>query len=549
MLARQLLPAAFLAASVLCRGEAADQGAPATLVVPSGDRLLLALEHPLSTKSARKGTPIDLRMAHDLFLGNRLALPRGLIVQATVTEAHRRRHVTVADRPELRIRFDELILPGGAAVPLWGEIVRAGFLDIRKTRQNEIEVRGEGPSKTDAAVVAGGAARGAMLGGPLGAALFGTVSLVTVTQTRARDVGLPRGLVFEVELTRDLEIPAAVEGLQEWHPSRAARPGSLERVRRAPERVASAAPPAAPESAAPSGEGAFTVKVDVDLVTVEGVARAASGRILDGLDARDFRVFEDGVERRITHFSRDLLPLAVALVVDRSGSVRRYLPELRQAALEALGELKPEDQVALFVFSDQVERPVDLTADRDEVARRIGEIEPSGGTNIYDALFDAAEYLKAASPERRRAIILVSDNAATLLGRASESGAVRMALEAEAVVYSVRTPGAPPAGGAARKKTPGAPSTVWLGDSEAVQRIARETGGEVLDVAEQGSLAAALASAISRLKLRYTLGYKPPWKARDGRFHRVELRLSEEFGCPGESYTIAARRGYYALRD
>ena len=44
---------------------------------------------------------------------------------------------------------------------------------------------------------------------------------------------------------------------------------------------------------------------------------------MNNLRQDDFRIFEDGVEQRIRFFSRDSLPLAVALVIDRKGSVRR----------------------------------------------------------------------------------------------------------------------------------------------------------------------------------------------------------------------------------
>ena len=86
-------------------------------------------------------------------------------------------------------------------------------------------------------------------------------------------------------------------------------------------------------------------------------------------------------------------PLAVALVVDSSGSVRPYMNELRRAAYETLSQLKRGDQVALFAFASEVERMEGLTTDRRRIAERIAEIRPGGGTNIVDALFDAAYYL------------------------------------------------------------------------------------------------------------------------------------------------------------
>ena len=154
-----------------------------------------------------------------------------------------------------------------------------------------------------------------------------------------------------------------------------------------------------------------------------------------------FRLFEDGVEQQIRNFSRDELPLAVALVIDRSGSVAPFMNEIRQAAYQALSQLKRGDKVALFTFAGEVQRLEDLTTDRQRIADRIAQIRGGGGTNIIDGLFDAVYYLSSVAPNRRRAVILISDNQATTRPRSSQAQLIRLALESETVVYSVKTAG------------------------------------------------------------------------------------------------------------
>jgi len=195
----------------------------------------------------------------------------------------------------------------------------------------------------------------------------------------------------------------------------------------------------------------------------------------------------------------------------------------------------------LFVFSEVVERLVELTTDRRRIARRIERLHGEGNTNILDALFEATYYLQLAAPERRRAIILVSDNQQTVRSQSSQSQLIRAALEAETVIYSVKTPGEP------------TPLTLrlptWLGGFPSVSKITRETGGEVIDVNQVGSLSAALRAVVERLKTRYTLGYHPTNKARDGSFRTIEVRLSARHGQPPRDYRIFAKTGYYAPRD
>lgn len=307
------------------------------------------------------------------------------------------------------------------------------------------------------------------------------------------------------------------------------------------------APSDLPETTAPpivgppppmEDDGAYRMKVDVRLVMVEAFVRDEKGRVLDELKREDFCIFEDGVEQQVSHFSRDELPIAVALVVDRSGSVAPYMPELRRAAYQTLTQLKPGDQVALFAFDNDVDRLMDLTTDRRAIAERIARIRAGGGTNITDALSGAIQYLAAVAPERRRAIILISDSQATARGYTSQGDVIRMALESESVIYGVKTPGEP------------TPLTMrlptWLGGLGSVRKMAEETGGEEIDVQRVGSLQAALAAVVSRLKTRYTLGYNSTNKARDGAFRRIEVRLADRFGRPQDDYSVFARRGYYA---
>lgn len=212
--------------------------------------------------------------------------------------------------------------------------------------------------------------------------------------------------------------------------------------------------------------------------------------------------------------------------------------ELRQAAYQTLSQLKRGDQVALFAFDSDVDRLEELTTDRRRIAERIARIQAGGGTNITDALAAAAQYLALAAPDRRRAVILISDNEATVRGHTSQSRLIRLALEYEVVIYSIKTAGSP---------TPiGMRVPNWLGGLSSVRGITKETGGEIVEVGRSGSLEAAMAAVVGRLKTRYTLGYQSTNKTPDGGFRRIEVRLSDRFGRPERDYSVVARSGYYA---
>jgi Ca-activated chloride channel family protein len=285
----------------------------------------------------------------------------------------------------------------------------------------------------------------------------------------------------------------------------------------------------------------FRLKADVDLVLVEATVRDQEGGVVNDLRRDSFRVYENGVEQRISYFSRDELPLAVALLLDCSGSMGPVLKQLHRAAYDALSSLKPDDQVALFDFAARAELRVDLTTNRQRIADGIATIRAGGATVIPDALFEAALYLTRAAPGRRHAIILVSDNENTLKGYTDESRVIRQALESEAVIYSIKVE--------AGLRPHSMYVLLPMFRDVSVPRITHETGGEVIDARSLESIRSAMATAISRLKQRYSLGYYSTNRRHDGAFREIAIRITDDSIDSQRKYTVYARRGYYAWTE
>jgi len=55
-----------------------------------------------------------------------------------------------------------------------------------------------------------------------------------------------------------------------------------------------------------------------------------------------------------------------------------------------------------------------------------------------------------------------------------------------------------------------------------------------------------MATAISRLKQRYSLGYYSTNRRHDGAFREIEIRIADGSIDSQRKYTVYARRGYYA---
>lgn len=108
---------------------------------------------------------------------------------------------------------------------------------------------------------------------------------------------------------------------------------------------------------------------------------------------------------------RDEPALALALVVDRSGSMAGAKMELtRQAARATAEALPPDDRIAVIAFDSQASVVVRLqrAANRMRILSDIGRIQPSGGTNILAGLREGVDQLTQVSA-RKKHLILLSD--------------------------------------------------------------------------------------------------------------------------------------------
>lgn len=279
------------------------------------------------------------------------------------------------------------------------------------------------------------------------------------------------------------------------------------------------------------------IRVSVNLVDLDATVKNKSGQIMNDLKAEDFEVREDGVAKKIELFSRDELPLNLALVLDLSDSIEPFLDPLRDAAATTLAALKPDDEVALFTFSTEAQLVVPLTKDKKQIADQIGSFKAGGATNINDGIFVASEYLLKNAPKGRRVIILISDDVGTDAGGQGTRDIVTETIAADAAVYNLKIPGYNPPGTIAYASTiPGLVN---------IQKVTEQSGGEIFDVKEVGNLDAVFQALLHRIKTRYTLGYYTAANGAEGKPHKLDVRLASSFGKKGRDYTILSKNSYY----
>jgi Ca-activated chloride channel family protein len=279
--------------------------------------------------------------------------------------------------------------------------------------------------------------------------------------------------------------------------------------------------------AAPAAQDDEVLRVNTDLIVLNVTVTDHRGEYMHGLQQSDFKVFEDGHEQVIQSFDVEQTPFAAALLLDTSGSMEGRLSLARSAAIQFLDGLRTDDVAAVYRFDSKVEVIQEFSPSRDLADMAYG-LRADGMTVLNDAIVRAAADL-ARRPEKRRAIIVLSDGADTR-SAASADKALTHAIAANATIYAVDM---------AAADSPAATRQMAAG---ALREFALKTGGRYIPTPGGQALREAFAAIVEELSNQYTLSYKSSNRARDGKWRNIEIKLAR----PG--LVARTRRGYRAPR-
>jgi VWFA-related protein len=296
------------------------------------------------------------------------------------------------------------------------------------------------------------------------------------------------------------------------------------------------------------------LKVRTELVNVDVLARnKETGRIISSLSRDDLTVFEDGIKQTISHFSQERLPLSIVLLVDRAGCINAFNDQIRAATVQAFGQLKPEDEVAIMTFSNKVSLVQTFTRDSQLIADKIRavELQRRSEQHYFNAgIYEAATYMsKAANPIGRRAIIVLTSLEASIdFSKVSEKEALEAVLESGAVVSGILVK---TVGGRIEQGIRGKPTSVLrhIGlRSGSLKMFVEETGGELISAAPEKTNE-TLMRMVNHLSVSYSLAYLPTNSARDGKRRRIKVQLSPEVEKREGKTVLITRRSYIMPKE
>ncbi len=296
------------------------------------------------------------------------------------------------------------------------------------------------------------------------------------------------------------------------------------------------------------------IKTDVDLVTVDAlVLQKNTSRIVGDLKLDDFTISEDGKPQNVTHFSQGSLPLSVLLLIDRGGCLDPFLPQVRQAATDALARLKPTDEVAVMTYHNDAELLAPFTRDRWPINYALDHIPPHDEVAnhcINKALYEAATYMaQAGNPTGRRVIIFITGVTRNFDCADGPSGktAVHAIYESGSVVCGLVpiTPDQQMENGMITWMT--RVGGVMRASTLNIKQVAADTGGEVLEDKPE-VLDQTFATLMEHIRSRFSLAFISTNKLRDGTVRKLKVELKPQVKKTRGELVVKARRSYVAPR-
>jgi Ca-activated chloride channel family protein len=273
---------------------------------------------------------------------------------------------------------------------------------------------------------------------------------------------------------------------------------------------------------------------DTNLVLIPATVTDSLNRFVLGLQKPDFHIFEDGAEQTIAHFSGEDAPLSIGLAFDISGSMGDKLTTSRQAAYRFLKTMNPQDEVFLIGFSDQAKLATGFTNNAEEVQAKLLALESGGLTAMLDAAGMALHEMKKAK-NPRKAILIVSDGGDNN-SKYSQKEIQALVREADVQIYAMGI--FEPA-----LTIPGI-SKEEVSGPRLLSELAEQTGGRAFSASDPADLPSIATRIGIELRNQYVLAYSSSNKSKDGKYRRVEVKVSEPAGMP--SLKVHWRAGYYA---
>jgi Ca-activated chloride channel family protein len=253
-------------------------------------------------------------------------------------------------------------------------------------------------------------------------------------------------------------------------------------------------------------------------------------RLVTGLQAENFQLFEGKKPQEIRHFSSEDVPVSVGIILDASGSMRSKMDRVRDAVKQFCAEANPQDEFFMIVFSDRPRLATDFTSLPEDLEKELLFTQPKGRTALLDAIYMGLHKMKEAK-YGKKALLIISDGGDnhSLYGEKEVKSAAK---ESDVMIYAIGT------------FDRYVPTPEESRGPALLSEIAEPTGGRALSLQNEIELPAVARHIGRELRTQYVLAYRPQDMPRDGKWHKIQVKLR----LPRKLAFLRAhaKTGYYA---
>jgi Ca-activated chloride channel homolog len=308
--------------------------------------------------------------------------------------------------------------------------------------------------------------------------------------------------------------------------------------------LAGAAVAGAPQQTTPPQAQQPTFRGGTRTVMVPVSVTDEYGDDVRDLKQKDFEIRDNGTVQPITFFDHEIQPVTALLLIDGSASMLLMLDKTIAAADEFVLRMLPGDRLRIGSFAEDWRLSPAFTGDRDALLDYLTNqfnVRIGRRTRLWDAMDEAITVLTPIAG--RRVLIVLSDGLDTW-SFASFDDVRQHASRADVAIFFLRIRPADMTGQQMEVR-PGpdgsSPGHLKLMPADGFERLARETGGELIETAEQDGMTAPFTQVALDLHSQYLLGFTPA--VLDNKVHDLTVRVS----LPRAK--VRARRSYLAAPD
>jgi VWFA-related protein len=341
---------------------------------------------------------------------------------------------------------------------------------------------------------------------------------------------------------------------------------------------------ATPPEVFAAGEGVekttALIHLNVNFVEVPVTVKDSKGKLVAGLNWRDFRVYENDTLEPLKSYTVDPFPLSIAFVIDQS-LTSDVMARVNNSLGAIQGALTPYDEVAVFSYNNGAQErtgftgaqsarlPAVLALTKETGSEMIVPVNsgPLAGCNIRengncvdpnlqpgrsagggdwmsipkeihtlnDAILAAAKELSTRPKGRRRVIYVISDGKERG-SKASLKEVLRYLQTNKTAVYGTAV-GTSAMWGEGYVSRFHLPFTMY---DNILYKYTAATGGYLDSERDLSGIEKSYAKIAEEARTQYTLGYLSHQPVIDGKFRKIEVRVENHPGLE-----VIAKTGYY----